>query len=441
MLDIIVNMSRYIYLIVILVLFVLTVSERGKKDDGREFVFKYQQVLILIFHVLSMTTLTLNYWNSDNKELMIKVLILSTITLLVAIILINVLLKQSNILIWNIIMFFIDIGIVCLGRLELALCYRQLIWVVIAAGVAIALLLLYKIDIKYINLTILYQVLSIGLLILPFFFGSRINGSLNWVSIYGIKFQPSELVKILLVFYLASVYSKKFKFTNLIISSVTVAICLIILFVQKDLGAALILFMIYLFMMYYYTKREVLFITGLVSAIGASYLAYSIFGHVRYRVETWLNPWKYIDDRGYQVTQSLFAIVGGGWIGTGLTKGLSTKVPNVTTDFIFTEICEEFGNIFSILLIGLYLLMFLSIVDTALKSKSKFHKNLVLGLGIGFGFQAFFIIGGVIKLIPLTGVTLPFISYGGSSLLVNIILITLVQIITIKDGQKIENTR
>ena len=186
---------------------------------------------------------------------------------------------------------------------------------------------------------------GLGILILlsVLFFGVSNYGATNWISIKGFTFQPSEFVKIIFVFCIASVLSKRRDFKYVAVVTVLAAAHVLILVLEKDLGGALIFFITYLIMLYIATSQPLYFFAGLGAGCVASYLAYHMFNHVRVRVMAWKDPWKLIDNEGYQVSQSLFAIGTGGWFGMGLYQGLPTSIPVVDSDFIFSAISEEMG--------------------------------------------------------------------------------------------------
>lgn len=164
---------------------------------------------------------------------------------------------------------------------------------------------------------------------------------------------------------------------------------------------------------------------GMIGGGAASYLAYLLFDHVRVRVLAWQDPWKYIDSKGYQITQSLFAIGSGSWFGMGLLKGNPTAIPYVEADFIFSSICEELGVIFGMCLILICISSFLEMMRISVQIHDRFYQLIVYGIGIMYIFQIFLTVGGGTKFIPLTGVTLPFISYGGSSVMTTMIMFSL----------------
>ena len=171
---------------------------------------------------------------------------------------------------------------------------------------------------------------------------------------------------------------------------------------------------------------------GPVAGSAAATLAYFLFDHVRIRVLAWQDPWSYIDNQGYQITQSLFAIGSGGWFGMGLLQGTPTDIPYVDTDFVFSAVCEELGVIFGVCLILVYISCFVMMMEIAVQIHDRFYQMIVYGIGIMYIFQIFLTVGGGIKFIPLTGVTLPFISYGGSSVMTTMIMFFIIQGIYIR---------
>lgn len=277
------------------------------------------------------------------------------------------------------------------------------------------------------RMTYVYMVVAIGLLLIV---NSTTNGATNWFSYGDFSFQPSEFVKIAFVFYLASAFKKEYKFFDFAIGSTVSGIIVLILVYQRDLGSALLFFSLYMVLSYMYSRKRWMSFAQLGALSGGGYIAYILFSHVRTRVYAWQDPWAYIDKEGYQVTQGLFAFASGKWMGTGLTLGQPNKIPVVTTDFIYAAVGEELGSVFALLLILLYLILIITLLSQCQKTYSLFNAYVGVGLVVMFGFQGFLIIGGVIKLIPLTGVTLPFVSYGGTSLIATILSVGIIESIT-----------
>ena len=257
--------------------------------------------------------------------------------------------------------------------------------------------------------------------------GNTSYGAKISLSIAGISIQPSEFVKILFVFFVAGMLYQDTSFQRVCVTTVIAAIHVLILVASRDLGAALLFFMTYVVMLYVATKKVLYFAGGLAAGSAASVVAYHLFSHIRVRVRAWQNPLAYIDKEGYQISQSLFAIGTGGWFGMGLYQGLPDKIPVVKQDFIFSAISEELGGIFALCLIMVCFSCFLMFLNIAMQMKDQFYKLVALGLGTIYAFQVFLTIGGVTKFIPSTGVTLPLVSYGGSSLLSSMIIFAVIQ--------------
>ena len=222
-------------------------------------------------------------------------------------------------------------------------------------------------------------------------------------------------------------FYQSLEFKTILVTTVVAALHVVIMVASKDLGGALIFFITYVAMLFIATGRWSYLLAGAGCGAGAAVLAYQLFDHVRRRVFAWSNPWADIDNTGYQITQSLFAIGTGGWFGMGLSQGLPRKIPVVEKDFIFAAISEEMGAIFAICVLLICLGCFLQFMMIATRMQAVFYKLIALGLGLEYIIQVFLTVGGVTKFIPSTGVTLPFVSYGGSSILGTFILFGIIQ--------------
>ena len=270
-----------------------------------------------------------------------------------------------------------------------------------------------------------YVLLTIALFVTTLIFGDTINGSRNWITIGGKSFQPSEIIKVLYVFVLASFFShganEQLKRTKVRrkdwVLMGYVYMCLGFLVLQREWGTAVLFVLIYFTMMVLYETPAKLVLLNTMLAVCGGVGGYFLTDHIRVRVTTWLDPWADATGKGYQITQSLIAIASGGFFGAGLGNGNPYLIPEVHSDFVFSAICEEMGLFMGIAIIMLYFIFSYRGFKIALKAKNEFNKALSLGLVISFAFQTFIIVGGVIKFIPLTGITLPFVSYGGSSML------------------------
>lgn len=287
------------------------------------------------------------------------------------------------------------------------------------------------------NLYWLYGAAGFGLLAVVFIAGSITHGAKLSITVYGITLQPSELVKVLFVFFVAGMLHEAVDFKRIVLTSALAATHVLLLVVSKDLGAALIFFVTYLVMLYVASRQPLYFLGGLLAGSAAAWGAWKLFAHVQTRVLAWSDPFSVIDKEGYQIAQSLFAIGTGGWFGLGINQGMPYKIPVVEQDFIFSAIAEEMGILFALLLIFIYLSSFYMILNIAIVLKDSYYKLVAVGLGTLMIFQVFLSIGGVTKFIPSTGVTLPFVSYGGSSLLGSFLIWSVIQGMYLKRSDEV----
>lgn len=428
--DIVIFFSRYLILLFIALLvfssFVTILQENEKIDTSLK---NPSMLLIVLFHLLTSVILIVNTDYSINKQGIIfcglvLVFIMFTKSML------HFLYYDADFLIINIMLFMLDLGFIFLYRLEPTNAFKQLLFATVAVIASIIIPILFKFYTKSFErfkyFDYVFIVLIFGLLLLPTFYGSEHYGATNWVyieSFGGISFQPSEIVKLLFIFYLASSFSRAKKFTDLIVPTLVSFFAILVLVSQNDFGGSLMYFIIYLTLLYTTTSSEVLLGLALSALAVVSVIAYNFVYHVRVRVDVFLNPFQDPYGDGLQILQSLFAIGTNGPFGSGLTKGYPKYVPVVDSDFIFAGISEEFGSLFGLLLIVLIFILFMRGLKIA---KEANRKNLILislGIAVCLCFQSFLIIAGNIKLAPLTGVTLPLISYGGTSVFMSIIMI------------------
>lgn len=260
--------------------------------------------------------------------------------------------------------------------------------------------------------------MPLGLLALaaPWVVGSWHQGARNWISFMGISLQPSEFVKPLLIVVLAAGLSGRPHFKNCLLPLGYAALCCGVLLSERDLGALLLFFLTTVLMYYAATSNLIVTLGGLTAGGVCAVVAYNMFDYVKDRVAIWIDPWSDAQDTGYQLVQSLIAIGSGGLTGAGLGLGRPRTIPLYYSDFIFAAIAEEFGLVFSVCLLALYVLLIMRGMIVAMNARSSFHSLTALGIVIMMGLQTMLIVGGNTKLLPLTGVTLPFISAGGSSL-------------------------
>ena len=234
-------------------------------------------------------------------------------------------------------------------------------------------------------------------------------------------------MKIVFVFFVASSFKRSTEFKDLVVTTVVAAFHVLILVVSKDLGAALIIFVVYLVMLYVATHQPLYILAGLGAGSLGAVAAYHLFTHVKTRVNVWRDPFGTYDNGGYQVAQSLFAIGTGGWFGAGVYQGQPDTIPVSAEDFIFSAISEEMGLIYAMCLILICVSCYVMFLNIAMQLHNLFYKMVALGLGTCYIFQVFLTIGGATKFIPSTGVTLPLVSYGGSSLISTLIMFAIIQ--------------
>ena len=253
-------------------------------------------------------------------------------------------------------------------------------------------------------------------LLSPWVVGEWYQGARNWVHLGPLSGQPSEFMKPVLIVILAAGFANRPRFARCLPTIAFAAVCCAILLTERDLGALLLYFLTTVLMYYVASSNAALSLAGLGMGAGAAVIAYQAFPYVQDRVAIWRNPWSDPLDDGYQIVRGLIAIGSGGLFGMGLGLGMPRNVPLYHSDFIFTSIAEEFGLIFSICLMAVYVLIIMRGMIVAMNARTSFHSLTAFGLVIIMGLQALLIIGGNTKLLPLTGVTLPLVSYGGSSL-------------------------
>ena len=294
-------------------------------------------------------------------------------------------------------------------------------------GIGIIAMLVCIMIVRYIRRwKFLMKVVMMGaaaLMVLPLAIGTEQKGATNWIVIGGTSLQPSEVVKIALLLILGW-YMSRHQFWPWFLFA---GFSLLVLMLQKDLGTALIYYITTLLLFYASTGNLPLTGLGVIGGCGAAVVGYKMFAHVKKRVAIWRNPWIYYETSGYQIAQTLMAIASGGLFGVGLGLGAPRVIPVYFTDCIFAVICEQFGVIFGILVLAMYVILILRGTFIAQSSRHSFHAIMAMGATVMLGVQTFIIIGGVLKMIPLTGVTMPFVSYGGTSLVSCMGLIGLIQ--------------
>lgn len=358
------------------------------------------------------------------------------IFLLTMLLLVSLIYRDCNRQILNNMCMLIGIGLIMISRLNFDSAVKQ--FVILAISLILSLLIpFFFVKVRFFKkVTWLYAAIGILLLGIVLIAANVTHGANISITVQGITFQPSEFVKILFVFFMAAALWEDTSLKRVAITSVLAGIHVLILVASTDLGGALIFFVAYLLMLFVASRNYWYLLAGIAGGCAAAMVAYNVFSHVRVRVLAWQDPWSYIDNQGYQITQSLFAITSGSWFGMGLLKGDPTSIPYVSADFIFSSICEEMGVVAGICLVLICLNCFLVMIRIALRIHDKFYQLVVYGIASMYIFQIFLTIGGGTKFIPLTGVTLPFISYGGSSVMTTMIMFFIVQSIYIRLRQQ-----
>lgn len=393
-----------------------------------------QVIFAVLFHAVGYITL---YMRSDDMRYFFF-FAFQEITMLAIVLLYLTLYPTISRLLLNNMVFLLFVGMVILGRLSFSGAVRQYVFTIIMLVISLFIPFVYR-KIKFWDkIGYAYTGIGIFLLAVVWLTGEVTHGSKLAVNLFGFSFQPSEFVKISIVFFLAAMFSNEKIIYRYLSSSLFFIIHVIILVFSKDLGSAGIYLAIFICMLFLSNRNILTLLSGGALAVGGFAAAYKMFPHVRIRMKTWRDPWSDINNTGYQISQSLFAIGTGGWFGMGLLMGSPHSIPVVYEDFIFSAISEEMGTLFGILLILLYMLTVLHIFRMGMQVKSIFHKNILIGFGVALGVQVFLTIGGGTRLIPLTGVTLPLISMGGSSLCATILMFSIIQGIYVDEFGKEE---
>lgn len=335
------------------------------------------------------------------------------------------------------------IGIAYVTRLRPDLAVNQLVYLFLGIAAMVAVLVLVRKVDKLANYKYTLMIAGVLLLLSPMLpiLGTEISGSRIWISLAGFTFQPGEVAKILIVLFLGaylaqnremlSVFTVKAgpvrlpDLSTLLPLLVMWGISMLIVIFEKDLGSATVVFLVFLAMLYVATGKKSYVVFGAVLAAVGFGISYLLFGHVQVRVETWLDPFADASGAGYQLVQSLFSLSDGGMLGVGIGRGYAEGIPVVESDFIFTAIAEELGLLGAVGLLLLFVMFAVRGMVIAARAKSDVSALVAVGLTSIIVLQAFIIVGGVTKLIPLTGLTLPFISQGGSSLLASFISVGL----------------
>ncbi|MBQ7583526.1 MAG: FtsW/RodA/SpoVE family cell cycle protein [Lachnospiraceae bacterium] len=403
------------------------------KDDGERSVFYvFQNALMAMTHILGFYVL----YTRTGDGTLILLCMLEELLLFAMLILYKLLYPMASRLITNNICMLLAISFVMLARLSYTRAWKQ--FAIAAVGAAIALLVPYLI--QRIDMVRHYYwaagIAGLAVLLIMMTIGTVTNGSKISLTVFGITFLPSEFVRLLYIFFIAGMLTDpmhrnkdtgRIELPQLLACMMIAAAHVGILAMCKDLGSALMFFIIFVFMLYMATRAPIVLLGGFGGMALASVAGYKLFAHVRNRVRAWRDPFADIEGTGYQVAQSLFAIGTGSWFGLGLMGGSPKAIPEVAKDFIFAAISEEMGALTALCIILISLSNFLMFMNISMSINDIYLRLMAAGLAVNYGFQVILTIGGVTKFIPLTGITLPLVSYGGSSVIVTFIYFSVIQ--------------
>ena len=372
---------------------------------------------------------------------------------------VRLMLPHSDVLLLPLVTLLTGLGLVMIFRLTYnvegkeGLAITQAVWILIGSGTMFLLVLFFRNYYRLFNYKYLLAAVAVLLIASTFTpLGYEVNGARLWVSLGPVGFQPSEFARIALIVFFAGYLAETrdlLAATSRTILGVQIpalkyfgpvalvwAASLGLLVFEKDLGSSLLFFAVPLLMLYAATGRIAYVLLGTVLFSVGSLLAFMTFGHVQVRVQAWLDPWAEPDGTGFQILQSIFNIADGGLLGTGLGAGFAQTIPEVETDFIFSAIASELGLLGAAAVLLAFLAFVYRGIKIALMAEDDASKLLAFGLTAMFAIQTLVIVGGVTKAIPLTGITLPFVSYGGSSVVGNFILTGLLLLVSERAGRR-----
>lgn len=424
MIHLITELSKYVMIILFAIYTYYSYAVLVVKNEERQKrIYKSQTTCMFLIHLDAFMVLF-----AVSRELKVLIFYGAQVLFILFLFLIyRIIYRRAATLVVNHMCMLMIIGFIILTRLDLDSAIRQFEIAVIATVVSIFIPLLVR-KLKFLRkFTWFYAIIGILALSAVFVLGRVTGGAHLSFTVAGITIQPSEFVKIIFVFFVACMLYEATDFRRVCITTVAAAIHVLILVLSTDLGAALIFFVTYVVMLYVATRKPVYFFGGLGLGCVAALVASKLFSHVRVRVSAWKDPFSSIHNGGWQVAQSMFAIGTGGWFGLGLYQGMPETIPVGVSDFVFAAISEEMGGVFGICIILVCFSCFVMFLNIAMQIKDQFYKLIALGLGCVYGVQVFLNIGGVIKCIPSTGVTLPLVSYGGSSILCTIVMFAIIQ--------------
>lgn len=394
----------------------------------------YSQILsglLLIIQVFGFLTIIIR----KNEEIDLVILGLLAAFMLVSYLsntLLPKLLNVNNVLILIVNMIY-SVGLIEILRLNLLTGRNHIIWYLLATVVSFLVIFVLEKGSRFFkNRFFIYAGITFLTFIVTMVLGKNIGGAKNWIQITeGVTLQLSEFAKISYVFTVASFYGEyesisQKKFGKYYLNIATY-IFIAMFFLQGELGTAMIFFATFIFSMFVFEDNKMLVVVNILLAFIGLFIAYKLFNHIRVRFEIWQDPWTDYHVKGYQIIQGLFALSSGGFFGSGIGLGRPNLVPVSTSDFILPAVVEEMGVFMGISIVLLFIILIYKGIKISLVNTDDFHSSLAMGVSIIFASQALVMFAGVLKLIPLTGITTPFMSYGGSSTLASFILLAVLQ--------------
>ena len=434
MLDIIISFSRYIFIgfMFIFIYYNFRAFNMDIRKKLYSHIYRKQRSIILMTHFLGMSIIVLSKL-ADFDIRYVFLYLQQLIFIVVFLFFYNRIFKNASKLLMNNVIYLITISFITLTRISYSFGRNQLFGCVLAASLIFIIPYIMKQKKIVIRLERTYAVIGFLLLLYVFFFGKESGGAKNWIIIggeeSGLSFQPSEIVKILYIFYIASLFKEEQTLKRVIEGTFVAGVYVLMLVAKTDLGMGLIFAVIYMVMLVIATSNWLYFFAGILGGSAASVVAYNLFTHVKNRVILWKDPWTEYHTRfgAEQIVQGLLAIATGGWLGLGVTKGSPSLIRVSESDYIIAVIAEEFGSLFVIGMLIIMLCIFITAFNIAKDSEYSFYALVAAGISCAYAFQIFLIVGGVFKLIPLTGVTIPFVSAGNSSLLSSFLMLGVLQ--------------
>ena len=404
MVSLIIQFSRYAIIILMAIYTMQSYIVFSKKDeDDKDFLFVRQNLMMFMIHFIAFMIM---YLKQEDTNLMF-LYGAQFIYLAATLVFFRNLYPRASKLVVNHMCMLITIGFIMITRLSFDEAVKQFKIVVISTVIALLIPAIIRKVRVLTKWTWLYATIGIGGLGLVAVAAQVTYGAKLGFVIGGISIQPSEFIKIIFVFCIAGILGNAKTF--------------------KDIVSALIYFITYLVMLYVSTRKMIYAMAGVAAGSVAAVGAYHLFSHIRQRVQIWQNPFADYSGSGYQVAQSLFSMAAGGWLGTGIMNGTPDSIPLVEMDFMFSAITEELGGLFSICMILVCMSCYIMFINIAMRLSNRFYRLVALGLGTMYAVQVFLTVGGAMKFIPMTGVTLPLVSYGGSSMLSTVMMFAIIQ--------------